>query len=72
VHEPLQSLSFTAVHPDGQQPSPLMQVVIGVPPLHAPLEHIVFTTHALEDLHAAPLFPGAATHESVASLHWET
>jgi hypothetical protein len=34
----VQSLSFAALHPGGQQPSPLMHELIGVP-AHVPLLH---------------------------------
>jgi hypothetical protein len=53
----VQSLSFAAVQPGGQQPSPLTQAVMGVP-VHLPPVQLGFAMHALEAVHGVPSATG--------------
>jgi hypothetical protein len=53
----LQSLSFVAVHPAGQQLSLETHMVTGVP-LHVPLLHWLLVMHVLGFVHGMPLLAG--------------
>jgi hypothetical protein len=48
-----QSLSVAGVQPGGQQPSPPMHAVTGVP-THVPDLHALFVMHALVPVHIVP------------------